>query len=281
MSEIISKIKVKVEAASSSVMSRLKNSVHAGMSGQELLLFFYNYVKFNQVFAGCVTNLSSRFHLYSTHFTFETNDQMFTDIAADIFESAHHEYLHPTSPAGATATHKELSNFFVDNLALILDENKNFWTGKHYFYREYVEMAMGGYGVETSSREANQLYYNIGFHVASEASASEEFEYLATLLSTNYPILKDKLSRTNFKPQDASRINAFTWLEAHGEIEKEHYGSIFRAVGRIFNSERNYDDSEVQKDLISICNGINDFHRMMNLFFTTFENLAFEAKNTK
>jgi hypothetical protein len=194
--------------------------------GKALLSPLANYIQFNSVFGSGVANLAGEIGVRQDLFRDQHETAaMFADrsveVAAKIFYAAIDEF----GDAGTTqrSTHRSLSlatlrgtaDFFncpTELLNMIADPD------------EMTTSAIGkvcqGYGLDQTLNDC-QIFRGIGFHLASETLADEEFGTLDRVLRLAYPELVAYLEHAQLAINGCS-CPGYLWIRLHTTVEAEH-----------------------------------------------------------
>jgi len=238
---------------------------------EDMINFFSHYVYWNGVFAGCVTNLASNFHLFVNKPGFSGKTPPPEDImtffkqkghkvAGLIFAAAEDEYADDSAVVSdLRVCHKDMAWHFLKELYTYY--NKDIKKRKIEFFAEEINNAiMRGYRVDRGAL-CSDLYRGLGFHIGSEKIASFEFDYLTKKMNKEYPELVKFLKNKELVPG----INAFSWLEVHSSVEEEHFGYALEAANIIIDY---FDKKDLQRNPFQfIKEGFVEFSNLQNIFF--------------
>ncbi|MEK6829517.1 MAG: hypothetical protein AABY15_05315 [Nanoarchaeota archaeon] len=199
------------------------DSILAGKD-EQLLDFFSNYTFWNGIFAGCVINLASRFHLGLEFGKYEVDspqEDFFQTrghrVAGLIFAAAEDEYADGNCQVeNMRVEHKSIAWFMIRKMYEFHNVDVNSRRLQPWM-DEIIARTKVGYGVQSSS-EFLDLAKQLGFHVASEKLASYEFGILADKIKVKKPEFVKWLEEQEL----VKGINAFSWIEIHGPVEDIH-----------------------------------------------------------
>ncbi len=225
------------------------NTINDIISKRDIVEFFSNYVAWNSIFAGCVTNLVSRFHLWpdiGDDEEFELNEEYLLNIsnsiktkrshiiAGHIFAAATDEYNDPS--IDARVTHKDMAWHFLTSLYELT--GKDIKERRVSAYTGVVNKAvLKGYGVNAPINFHN-LVRNLGFHIGSEHLASFEFEALNEAMQKHHPELYKQLEDRVLD----NGVTGIDWLKVHGALEIEHFNNSIKGVEILVESFKRYKD---------------------------------------
>lgn len=238
----------------------------------QLLDFVSNYIHWNGLFAGCVINLASRFHLGIDFGLYEPNspeEDFFQTrghrVAGLIFAAAEDEYSDEHCEIeGVRIEHKTMAWFTLNKMYEFfnLDITKR---KIHPLMNDIASRTKSGYGLQGDS-EFLDLARQLGFHIGSEKIASYEFEIITDKMSQLYPeLVFDLKSKILVKG-----INAFSWFEFHGSVEDAHANYALDAA-QILVDYTGSRDLDLQKSVIKeIEIGFNNFSQLQDDFFKNY-----------
>lgn len=201
-------------------LNQLKNE-------NDLLIFFARYISFNAVFAGGVASLTGALHNSQSSFMGENqamNRNIYSkssEIASYIFAAAEDEF--DAKRQKERITHREMARFFFDST-------------KEYFHdlnaydldsqsQKFVDEVMEGY-CATNGKTDEHLFNGIGFHIASEELADQEFIEIDKFLSLNFLDLVNYLKNK----KHSSGLSAYYWVQSHCSVEKDHHDFALTAL---------------------------------------------------
>ena len=206
--------------------NELEGQVDAILAGkdEQLLDFFSNYTFWNGIFAGCVINLASRFHLGLEFGKYEVDspqEDFFQTrghrVAGLIFAAAEDEYADGNCQVeNMRVEHKSIAWFMIRKMYEFHNVDVNSRRLQPWM-DEIIARTKVGYGVQSSS-EFLDLAKQLGFHIASEKLASYEFGILADKIKVKKPEFVKWLEEQEL----VKGINAFSWIEIHGPVEDIH-----------------------------------------------------------
>ncbi len=198
----------------------------------ELARFIQRYTLFNGNFAGGVTNLAGALHVRQDLF----RDPMEpiaacadrgARIASHVFFAAEDEYFDREDRK--RITHRDLGQY-------VLKETID-WLGfdAHTFDRDFplndstrdaLAQIFIGYCIHPDARSEDDLFRGLGFHIASETSADEEFNALKLYLHDVHPALVERLTRSSTHLGHS----IFGWIGLHTFVEVEHHEHALTAA---------------------------------------------------
>jgi len=198
-------------------------------SSEELLCVLSRYIHFNSVFGSGVANLAGE--IGSRQDLFRDPEETVTlvadrsvEVAADVFFAAidefgdHNNNRRSTHRTLAQATLKAAGLFFGFS-STKLDE----------IARPYgdtlaaISKVRNGYRINQTIDEP-KIFRAIGFHIASEVLADEEFNVLDAYLRANQPELVEYLKKTKVPIGDSENA-AYRWVQIHTSVEADHFAA--------------------------------------------------------
>lgn len=226
---------------------------------RQLLYWLYQYVAFNSVFAGGVANLAGEIHLRTDLFRdakesiVEYADRS-AEIAAHIFFAATDEY---GAPHQEPRTHRRLAQLFLYHSAQHLQIDTTIFEEWRADILPVIKMVQEGYRMNCSNTNA-ELLQGIGFHLASEWLADQEFNMIHSYLQETYPKLFDALQTTG-------QPNAYTWVEVHTHVEAEHAEHALSSARKAIryyqaNEDKNWVAQQIQLGFLA-------FEKVQHTFF--------------
>jgi len=238
----------------------------------QILDFFSNYIHWNGVFAGCVVNLASRFHLGLNYGIYEpgtTEDIFFKTmghkVAGLIFAAAEDEYADENcKDEDQRIEHKTMAWFTLNKMYEFYDADISSRKLHPMMNSVLTEVRMS-YGVQQES-EFLDLVRQLGFHIGSEKVASYEFGILADKMKETHPALTAWMEAQEM----TEGINAFSWVEVHGPVEDAHANYAIDAAQMIVDyvGSRDYELCElVMRELKA---GFKDFSDHQDFFFNNY-----------
>jgi len=243
-------------------------------SEDEILDFFSNYTYWNGIFAGCVVNLASRFHLGLELGLYDVNspeEDFFQTrghrVAGLIFAAAEDEYSDDNCKVeGVRVEHKTMAWFMMNKMYEFF--NKDISTRSvNSMMKQVVDEAKIGYGFQQESEFIN-LVRQLGFHIGSEKIASYEFGILAEKMKEIYPELTAWLENQEM----IKGINAFSWIEVHGPVEDAHANYALDAAQMIIDYIGTRDETLQIKVIEELKGGFIDFINHQDGFFKNYIN---------
>jgi len=192
-------------------------------STDDLIRFIHRYTVFNGNFAGGVTQLSSAFHVRQDLF----RDPMepvaacadrSARIASYIFFAAEDEYSDRDDHS--RITHRDLGQFLLKGAIEHFGYDPQTFDRRFPFnptMRQVLEQVLTGYTV-TGPKSDAALFRGLGFHIASELSADQEFKAIDSYLIETNPGLVEHLKAANTHLGQA----CYGWVNMHTFVELEH-----------------------------------------------------------
>ena len=197
----------------------------------QLVRFLHRYTLYNGNFAGGVALLAGRFHIRQDLFREEAEPigacaDRSARVASLIFFAAEDEY----SDRGdhTRITHRDLGQ------AVLRATVDHFGIAPEIFDETYplnatteraLETVLEGY-CATVVPSDDDLFRGLGFHIASETSADEEFIAITSYLREAQPGLVDHLSDATTHLGQAT----YRWLDLHTYVEVEHHQHAVEAA---------------------------------------------------
>ena len=248
------------------------------ISNGDILMFFSNYVSWNSVFAGCVSNLSSRFHLWPELDEDEglgLHDWKLFDavhkvktrkshiIAGQIFAAATDEYDEQGCKVkDERVTHKDMAWHFLTSLYDISGQNVRNRKVLPYT-KQANRRVMEGYGVNAPTKFTS-LVKNLGFHMGSENLAALEFSALDKAMKKHHPGIYEQLEYRTL----ADGITGADWIKVHGTVEEEHFRNALKGAEVIVDSIVEYSSPNWRNTTTNLIEeGYREFSWMQDKFF--------------
>lgn len=245
---------------------------------EEVLDFFSNYAYWNAVFAGCVINLASRFHLglnYGAYGIDSPEEDFFQTrghkVAGLIFAAAEDEYADENcQEEDVRIEHKTMAWFMMNKMYEFY--NRDISTRRvNPMMKAILDETMRGYGIEQDS-EFLDLVRQLGFHIGSEKVASFEFGILAEKMKEMKPALTAWIENQEM----VKGINAFSWIEVHGPVEDAHANYALDAAQMIVDYIGTRDEELQKKVIENLYYGFQDFSNHQKDFFSKYTELLTE-----
>jgi len=240
------------------------------LSGDEnqVLDFFSNYIYWNGIFAGLVTNLSSKFHLGLDFFDYEKNSiergffqSVGHKVAGLIFAAAEDEYADESSKEDIRIEHKTMAWFMMNKMYQFYGRDISERTIDD-LMSSITSVTKRGYGLNQDSDFLSLVRY-LGFHIGSEKIASYEFGIIASKMKELHPDLTNWMKNQEL----INGINAFSWIEVHGPVEDAHANYALDAAQMIIDHVGNKNLEFQQKVIDELENGFNLFSNLQDSFF--------------
>lgn len=252
------------------IVSRLTHLTNC----ERLVDFMFRYVAFNSIFAGGIAELSGKIH-GSQHLFRDREDTEFhladrsAEIASRIFFAAEDEY--DVQHLGKRITHRALAQVFLRELVQICPNGETITLNERRLdkmdsnLRSEVREAYEA----TAGPEDESLFHAMGFHLASERFADQEFNLIDKFLQRDFPQIVEGL----LGKKGPVGLNAYYWVSAHCVVETEHADSAVDAMRLAFN----YYVGDCRRDKIveATLRGVADFARIQE---TLFEHAADAAR---
>ena len=204
--------------------NRIFAQVLNGIANKEALLnVLARYIHFNSSFGGGVANLAGEIAVRQDlfrdpHDPFSLTADRSVEIASKIFFAEIDEFYDQAASHRALAqqTLKKTGDFFgYDPSALESMVRINKTT------HDAVAEVRTGYRINQSVDDYF-LFCALGFHMASEILADEEFRLLDDFLRKKYPGLVHFLENTEIEMSGIAR-NAYHWIRIHTSVEADHF----------------------------------------------------------
>ena len=219
------------------------------MNEKEFLLWCIQYRHFNDIFAPCVISLASTIHIELNQLN---HNVIGSEIAAGIYKACHHEYHENIN--GVEWTHSKLSKLFITTLAKIIDKDANI----NYIHSDTADAQNSvkrGYLVKKwddfpQKKMSTYLPFGLGFHMASEFLAANEFLTIDKETKRNFPNIYRAMQ------QKIDGLAAWHWISIHSEVEVEHFKDALTS----YKKSANLFPREV------IAQGIDSFNELQKLF---------------
>lgn len=238
-------------------------------SEEEILSFFSDYTYWNGVFAGCVINLASRFHLGLRYgnYSFNSPEEDFFQmkghkVAGLIFAAAEDEYADENcQEENVRVAHKDMAWFMLNEMFSFYKRDISS-RRVHGWMNQIVNDTAIGYGVDELSDFMN-LAWHLGFHIGSEKVASFEFGILADKMKELQPELTSHLKGKEM----VKGISAFSWIEVHGPVEDVHANYALDAAQIIIDYLGTRDKGLQEEFIANLQEGFWNFSGHQQLFF--------------
>jgi hypothetical protein len=203
-----------------------EKTLEKAVNSDDLLRLLAGYIHFNSSFGSGVANLAGE--IGACRDLFRDPDEAIqmladrsVDVAAKVFYAAIDEFGDAGSAHRSThrclaqATFKASAEFFgydpgqINQLVRINEATA-----------EALRKVCDGYGINQALDE-RQVFQGIGFHLASETLADEEFCILDTVLRSNHPELVEYLENAHAMI-GGTPVEAYRWVRIHMTVEAEH-----------------------------------------------------------
>lgn len=258
-------------------LSRAKNlqaSFREIENSEQLILFLTRYISFNSVFAGGVSRLAGAIHNSQDKFSskkFGANMNIYSkssEIASYVFAAAEDEYN--ARRRNERITHREMARFFLDSVKEFYAEENFKVLNIDTHLQKHINEALKGY-CANGNVTTKKIFNGIGFHIASEELADQEFIELDKFLSVTFPklvsFLKEK--KHNFG------LSAYYWVKSHCTVEKEHHDFALKALDiAITNYSGNHSEKEIENFAI---NGFLQFCNLQDKLIEHSVNFTFDV----
>ncbi|MEY2520801.1 MAG: hypothetical protein QOF24_2560 [Verrucomicrobiota bacterium] len=233
---------------------------------ERLVDFMFRYATFNSIFAGGIASLAGKIHV-SQHVFRDRDDTEFqladrsAEIASRIFFAAEDEY--DVCHLGKRVTHRALAQLFLRELLRVcqggdmitLNERRLDETHSN-LMSEVLEAYQATHGNEDEA-----LFYAMGFHLASEQFADQEFNTIDEFLKRHVPTVVQSLQGMT----GPAGFDAYYWITTHCIVETEH--AEFAADGIRLAFDYYVGDQQRNAILNAALKGVADFARIQESLF--------------
>lgn len=206
------------------ILGRIDNS-------DQLVRFMHRYTLYNGNFAGGVALLAGRFHFRQDLFREKAEPidacaDRSARIASLVFFAAEDEYSDRKDHS--RITHRDLGQ------SVLRDTVEYFGIAPEFFNKNYplhassiraLATVLEGY-CATAMPSDEDLFRGLGFHIASETSADEEFTAITSYLRKVQPELVAHLSEAKTHLGQST----YRWLDLHTYVEVEHHQHALEAA---------------------------------------------------
>lgn len=249
------------------------SSLERTAASEELLSVLSRYIHFNSVFGSGVANLAgeigSRQDLFrDSEETVAIVADRSVEVAADVFFAAidefgdHNTIRRSTHRTLAQATFKAAGSFFGLSSAEL-----NKIAQPYEPTLDAIRKVRDGYRINQTVDEA-KIFRAIGFHIASEVLADQEFNVLDSFLRANYPDLVEYLVKTRVPIGDSENA-AYRWIQIHTSVEADHFKA---AVNSANLALRYYAGAETRARIKGwILDGFKEFADMQTEFMRSLQ----------
>ncbi|MGC4038381.1 MAG: hypothetical protein QM764_20625 [Chitinophagaceae bacterium] len=168
----------------------LNQSLQQVNSPQAALTFFSRYIAFNSVFAGGVARLAGAVHVSQSIFMgqgLSMNRNIYSkssEIASNIFAAAEDEFN--AMKQQIRVTHRDMAGFFLEATVDFFNSSDLYIPQVDTRLESLLDEVMTGYCITGIPADA-ALLEGIGFHIASEELADQEFITIRDYLLEKYP----------------------------------------------------------------------------------------------
>jgi len=229
--------------------------------GDRLMRVLGQYIQFNSIFASGTANLAGEVGVRQDLFRDEAEEvegiaDRSIEVAADIFFAAIDEFgdrgpLHRgTHRSLAQATLKAVGCYFgytPSVLNVLVRPSASTLTA--------MRKVCSGYGVNQSLSES-KLFFALGFHMASEVLANEEFRILDSYLEQKQADLVAHLKKTKVLI-DGVGYPPYLWIHTHTIVEATHFD---KALVSANHALRYYTGEQCQRNVKQwIVEGFKEF----------------------
>ena len=199
-------------------------------SNYSLLRFLACYVTFNSIFAAGVAALTSAVHIRGDLFGEKARTNRLirdrsAEIASHIFHAAEDEY--DVIGASKNVSHRTLAQRCLErsssSLGIALSAFNDI--SRDAELRDFLNEVKSNYGIG-ASLDDTMMFRGLGFHLASEQCARQEFILFDGFLQTHYPQLVDDLTGI-LEPWG---INGYHWIKVHCSVEEDHWREALQAI---------------------------------------------------
>jgi len=226
----------------SQVVSQFAHLLESIYSPLDVVTLIHRYSLFAGKFAGGAATLAGAFHLRQD--LFKDRDEKIqacadrgAEIAACIFAAVEDEYI--DRHTFERITHRNLSQRTVKEAAVfynIRPERFDLEIPLSFEMLQILNDVWAGFRINNLKTEAD-LFFALGFHVANEIFAENEFQLINSFLIAHCPKLVDHLNAAK----------AYGWIESHTLVEADHVHCGLMAIDL---ATRYYVGPEPLKDLI-------------------------------
>lgn len=204
---------------------------------ERLVGFMFRYVTFNSIFAGCIARLAGKLHGSQHLFRDKGEPELHladrsAEVASRIFFAAEDEY--DVQHLGKRVTHRGLAQFLLRELLRICSSPSGIITLNDRELDEMNKNLMTGVGEAYEAEagpEDESLFYAMGFHLASERFADQEFNLVDKFLQRDFPQVVKGLR----EKKGPAGLDAYYWISAHCVVETEHADAAHDAMQLAFN----------------------------------------------
>lgn len=211
------------------------SALERAVTGPDLVRLLARYIHFNSIFSCGVAALAGRVGASQKLFRDpeDQEDSLIGDrsaeIGAQIFFAAIDEF--GDRSLKQRGTHRSLAQATLRGAAHFLGIDVGEVTRSN-LLNEGTYQAMSevenGY-VLAGEADPHRLLYGIGFHIASETLADEEFRLLDESLQRRFPQLVSYLKGTSVAV-NGFQLPGYHWIRVHTTVEVEHSNAAFRAA---------------------------------------------------
>lgn len=237
-------------------------------TNEDLLRILGQYIQFNSCFGGGVANLAGEIAVRQDLFRdakeeIEAIADRSVEVASKVFFAAIDEFgdrstrNHDTHRSLAQATLKAAGSFFGHDgasLTGLVSANGNVST--------MIGKVCDGYRVNRHVDDSD-LFRAMGFHLASEILADEEFGILNGHLREKHSGLVEHLE-THQVVVNGVRRPAYTWIQVHTSVEADHFDAAVVGANAALQYYVGSEDQERIKDWI--LEGVDEFAALQNDF---------------
>jgi hypothetical protein len=215
--------------------NRIFEAALENLSVNHLVRAVSRYIHFNSIFGSGVANLAGEIGARPDLFR-DPNEQIeelsdrSVSVAAAVFSAAIDEFGDSALPNRgnhrtlAQATLKGILGYF----GFDADAVRTLLSAVGDSVARSLARVRHGYGLNQSLDE-RRLFAGIGFHIASELLADEEFRILDASLRVRYPRLVAHLE-SSMVAINGQRCPGYHWIKVHTTVEAEHCANAWRAA---------------------------------------------------
>jgi len=249
----------------------------------DLLMFMSRYSSWNSIFGACVATLAGKVGLSKAVF----KDHNFPIgriadrsvlIGSYFFDAARDEFDDRDNPA--RDTHRCLSQAFLTGIIEHYKSAQPTFNDMNFIDHILTEPAWldrlsetveEGYGASDTDRDPHTLFFNMGYHLGSEALADQEFTMIDQYIREQHPALAKFLMETEVTIA-GEKHNCYHWVKIHsgfeagGGVENEHYLAAVEGINKAL--EYKPKDISVEDALDSIFEGFDAFVDTHMKFFS-------------
>lgn len=241
---------------------RLRARLRAIDNVELLLRFFCRFLIFNDALAARVPFLAGVIHLHPDVFVDQRETQVFCrqvngQIAAHVAEAASDEYhFSPTQ----NLVHQHLSQRFFRALLRYHGTDPVAFDQRQVMPAELAAILADVRSAYFASQDDGEIFAALGFHVALELFADEEFNIVDEYLKERHPDLVSAMSAKG------NGISDYSWLAIHTVVEIRHYRAGLDALEKALHFYHRQEDAGRMQQHIK-----DGFRRFVDLQYRFYE----------